>query len=98
MVLLAKNRKVLLEMMAIFKRFCKDRDLKLNAEKTKILVCNRKKKEKMKKWKWDKEVIEEVQNFKYLVFTFNKNGRYKEHIKELARKDRLGLRIRRKDL
>lgn len=48
MVLLAKNKKALLEMMAIFKRFCKNRDLKLNAEKTKILVFNRKKK---KRWK-----------------------------------------------
>lgn len=71
MVLLAKNKKVLLEMMAIFKRFCKNRDLKLNAEKKKILVFNRKKKEKMERWKWGKEVIEEesVRNFKYLGFT-----------------------------
>lgn len=45
MVLLAKNREALLEMMVIFKRFCKDRDLKLNAEKTKILIFNRKKKD-----------------------------------------------------
>lgn len=72
--LLAKNKKALLEMMAIFKRFCKNRDLKLNTEKTKILVFNRKKKEKMERWKWGKEVIEEesVQNFKYLGFTFNR--------------------------
>lgn len=48
MVLLAKNKKALLEMMTIFKRFYKNRDLKLNAEKTKILVFNRKKK---KRWK-----------------------------------------------
>lgn len=48
MVLLAKNREALLEIIAIF---CKDRDLKFNAEKTKILIFNRKKKEKMEKWK-----------------------------------------------
>lgn len=76
-------------MMVIFKRFCKDRDLKFNAEKTNILIFNRKKKEKMEKWKWGKEMIEEMQNFKYLGFTFNKNGGYKEHIKELAGKCRL---------
>jgi len=43
----------------------------------------------MEKWKWGKEVIEEVQSFKYLGFTFSRNGGYKEHIKELARKGRL---------
>jgi len=46
MVLLAKNREALLEMMAIFKRFCKDKDLKLNAEKTKISIGKRK-----RRWK-----------------------------------------------
>ena len=51
MILLAKNREALIEMMAIFRKFCKDRDLKLNAEKTKVVVFNRKKKEKMEKWK-----------------------------------------------
>lgn len=39
MVLLTKNRKALLEITAIFKKFCNDKGLKLNAEKTKILVC-----------------------------------------------------------
>lgn len=51
-------------------------------------------------------MIEDVQNFKYLGFTFNRNGRYKEYIKELARKCKLaankiwglGERICKKDL
>lgn len=88
-VLLVKNREALIEMMAIFKKFCKDRDLILNTEKTKVVVFNRKRKEKMERWKWGKEMIEEVQNFKYLGFTFNKNGDYSDHIRDLMRKGRL---------
>lgn len=36
--------------------------------------------------------IEEVQSFKYLGFTFNRNGNYNDHIKELYRKEKMALR------
>jgi len=36
--------------------------------------------------------IEEVQNFKYLGFIFNRKRDYKEHITELARKGRMAVR------
>lgn len=41
---------------------------------------------KGKGWKWRKIYLEEVQTCKYLSFTFNRKGKYKEHIKELRKK------------
>lgn len=60
MVLIAKNREALLDMMSVLKRFLRDRGFILNVEKTKVLVFNRKRKEKKGKWKWENKEIEEV--------------------------------------
>lgn len=49
MILLAKNSEALLEMMTTFRKFCKDRELLLNVDKTKILVFNRKRNETKEK-------------------------------------------------
>lgn len=43
-------------------------------------------------WKWGKESIEEVQEFKYLGFTLSRRGDYEEHIRELGRKGRIAAR------
>jgi len=72
--------------------FLKNRKLELNADKSKMLVFNRKNRDKKEKWMWNNKVIEEVQAFKYLGFVISKNGNYKEHIKELSRKARLTVR------
>lgn len=69
-------------MMDTFKRFLKKRKLQLCVEKSKILVFNRKGREKKDSWNWEGKVLEEVQEFKYLGFVFNKNGNYKCHIKK----------------
>lgn len=107
MVLVAKNKEALEDMMGTLRKFLKNRNLELNVEKTKIVVFNRgrnEKKEKWKKWKWeDKEL--EVRCFKYLGFVFNRNEDYKEHLKDLSRKGKvaankvwgLGERIYRND-
>lgn len=55
------------------------------------LVFNKKGKEKKEIWRWRKEIIQGVQTYKYLGFTFNKDGNYKEHIKELSRKGRMAI-------
>jgi hypothetical protein len=92
-------------MMGVLKRFLKERKLELCTEKTKIVVFNSKKRKKRNIWKWGKKEIEEVRAFKYLGFMFNKQGNYKDQIKELCRKGRrmvnkvwsLGERICRND-
>lgn len=89
MVTLVKNRDAMLDMKDTLGRFLKQKKMVLSVEKTKMLVFNRKRKEKKERWGWGKEYIEEVQMFKYLGFMFNKDGNYKDHIKELCRKGRM---------
>lgn len=50
------------------------------------MVFNNKKKGKKENWLWETEKIEEVKTFKYLGFTFNTSGNYKDYIKELSKK------------
>lgn len=89
MVLVAKNREAMLDMMVTLRRFFKQRRMILYEKKTKMMVFNRGKSEKKESWKWGKENIEEVQKFKYLGFTFNKDENYKDHVKELGRTGRM---------
>lgn len=88
-LVLAKNRVALLGMMDTLGRFLRKRDLILNADKSKIVVFNKESREKMEKWKWKNKDIQEVIEFKYLDFTFNKEGSYKDHIKGLLRKGKI---------
>lgn len=90
MVLLAKNKEALDDMMDTLKRFLKDRKLELSTEKTKVMIFNSGGKLD-RNWKWGKERIEEVKTFKYLGFTFNRKGNYTDHMKEMGRKGRLAV-------
>lgn len=85
-VIVAKNKVALLDMLGTFRRFLDKRGLMLNAGKTKVMVFNKNEKEKAEKWIWGGEKLEEV---KYLGFTFNKKGGVKDHIKALSTKGRL---------
>jgi len=91
-VLLAKNKEALEDMINTFRKFLSDRKLELNVKKLKILVFNRGNNEKKERWRWKDETIEKVQSFKYLGFIFSRRGNYKEHIKELANKGRIAVR------
>jgi len=57
--------------------------------KTKVLVCNKRGREKI--WKWSKKEIKEMQEFKCLDFILNR-WNCKEHIKELSRKGKMAIR------
>lgn len=50
-VLVAKNREALMDMMDILRRLLRERSLTLNTEKTKVLVFNKTEKERKEKWK-----------------------------------------------
>jgi len=49
-VLLTKNRDAIMDMMSTLKIFLKNRGMELNTEKSKVLVFNRKSREKKEKW------------------------------------------------
>jgi len=68
------------------------RDIWNDPRKSKIMVFNRRKKERKEVWKWRGKEIEEVQCFKYLGFTLNRDGNYREHLKKLVRKGRMAAR------
>jgi hypothetical protein len=85
LVLLAKNREAMLDMMRTLEGFLRERNLKLNSEKSKMMVFNKERRKKKMKWEWGRKEIEEVQIFKYLGFNFNRRGDYDYHIKELKR-------------
>jgi len=78
-----------MDMMLTLKIFLKHREMELNREKSKILVFNRKDRKKEEIWVWNKKEIEEVYVFKYLGFVISYSGNYKEHVKDLVRKDRM---------
>lgn len=66
-VLFAKNKikQILLDVLDMLGRWLKDRCLVLNANKSKIVVFNKKKsKEKIEKWKWKDKSIQEVKELK----------------------------------
>lgn len=52
------------------------------------MVFNNKGKGKKENWRWGTEKIKEVKTFKYLGFTFNTSGNYRDHINELRKKDK----------
>jgi len=88
-VLLAKNKTALQDMMDTLKKFLKDRKLELCIEKTKLIIFNSKGKNKWERVKWRNKEIETVTKFKYLGFTFNRKCDYTDHIRDICRKGRI---------
>jgi len=91
-VLLARNKEALEDMMGTFSNFLRTRKLELSVEKSKVLIFGKGSREKRVKLKWRGKDIEEVKEFKYLGFMFNNKGNYVEHIKELMRKGRMAIK------
>ncbi|XP_046145525.1 uncharacterized protein LOC123988820 [Osmia bicornis bicornis] len=69
------------------KRYFERRELMLNAGKSKIIIFKKGRSQKKKEiWKWGEEELEEVKDFKYLGYHFQKNGRTEMHWRETAKK------------
>ncbi|KAL6419350.1 hypothetical protein ACFW04_013929 [Cataglyphis niger] len=79
MVLLAKNEKVLKEMLKRFKKYLEVRELVLSPEKSKIMVFeNGRGRKKNRKWKWGEESINEVKEIFDILPTLSAN--YTSHL------------------
>ena len=79
-VLFAESKAKLQELLRYYEQYCNDWDLKINVDKTKIMVFGRSYR-KPKVFLNQKEV-EIVTRFKYLGVTFSKNGRFINAIKD----------------
>lgn len=87
-VLVTKNKEVLINIMDILKLFLKEKALELNVSKKRVwFLIKKRKKEKRQKGK----SLEKVSQFNHLGFTFNKKGNYTDHIKEIVKKGRLAV-------
>jgi len=93
LVLLAKNKKSMKEIMRRLERYLRDKNLQLNEKKSKML-CFRKRRGKKRrvKWMWKRKRIGEVSEFKYLGYVLKKNGKDDGQIRELKKKDNIIMR------
>lgn len=66
-VLVANNKDALLDMIDTFKKFLKDRKLELCTEKSKLLVFNRKRKERKEKWLWGEKKLRRYKSLNILA-------------------------------
>lgn len=81
---MTEDEKEIRKMLKNLNRFFGEKELQLNAEKSKMMVfCRKDRKKEEKTWTWKQERIEEVAEFKYLGFTFKKNNKDNTHIKEV---------------
>ena len=79
--------------MERLERYVSKRKLTLNIDKSKVMCFKkgRRKKEK-EKWTWMGKEIEEVDEFKYLGFTFYKNNSKNIHIEKIVKRGVLAIK------
>jgi len=86
-VLMAEKEEEMRSMMERWERYVGTKNLEVNVEKTKIMRFRRKGgRWKSIVWKWKGKTIGEVKEFKYLGYTFQRNGGQEAHIKERVRR------------
>lgn len=87
LALLARNRAEMKEIIMRFERYVDRKKLEVNVQKSKIMVFKKgRRKKKKEDLFWKGEIIEEVEEFKYLGFTFKRNGRHDKHVAEVFQK------------
>jgi len=86
-VLLAEKEEGMRNLMKGFEKYIKEKGLEVNVEKSKVLRFRKGGgRDKRVEWWWKGERIEEVKEFKYLGFTFQKNGGLDGHIRDRVKK------------
>lgn len=74
-------------MISRFQKYLKRKKLTLNAEKSKVMIFKKRRgKKKREEWRWNEERLEEIKEFKYLGFYFQKSRGYETHINEIIKK------------
>lgn len=92
-VLMAEREEELKGMLKRFKKFLDKRELRLNPEKTKIMVFEKGRgRAKKREWKWEEEKLEEVKEIRYLGYIVQKNGGAEKHIMERKKKAMIAMK------
>jgi hypothetical protein len=85
MVIVAKSEREMKAMMRNLEKYVRKKKLEVNAEKTKMMVFNkRKRKNEESEWKWEESKTERVNEFKYLGYTHLQ--RESHRVREVVRK------------
>ncbi|XP_033177240.1 uncharacterized protein LOC117151781 [Bombus impatiens] len=70
-------------MLKRFKTFLEEAELELSTEKTKVVVLEkRRNNRRQRKWRWDEQELEEVDEIRYLGYILQKNGSDEKHIQD----------------
>lgn len=85
-VLLADNPKALQSMLDHLKLYCDKWKLSVNEDKTKVMIFRKRKSKVSYNFKFDGNVLEIVDHFKYLGVTFKYNSNFDINKKELKQK------------
>lgn len=86
-VLLAEEKDGMRGIMRGLEKYLREKGLGLNVRKSKVMRFRREKgrEKKMERW-WKEERLEEVKEFKYLEYVFQRNGGKETQVKERVRK------------
>lgn len=83
-VLLADRPSELQEMLRVLERYSERKDMTVNTEKSKVLKFSNGGTKSRCEWKYSGTLLEEVNTFKYLGFTFQTSGRMTAHLDAVA--------------
>jgi hypothetical protein len=78
----AKSEREMKEMMKNLEKYVRKKKVEVKLEKRKMVVFNmRKRKSEENEWNWEGRKIEQINEFKYLGYTFNERATGKEIVR-----------------
>jgi hypothetical protein len=87
LVVLAREEKGMKEMLGNMEKYMRRKKLTVNVEKSKMMVFRKGGgRRKINEWRWEKDKIEEVKEFKYLGYVLNERNTAAAHVRELVKK------------
>jgi hypothetical protein len=87
LVVLAREEKGMKEMLGNMEKYMRRKKLTVNVEKSKMMVFRKRGgRRKINEWRWEKDKIEEVKEFKYLGYVMNERNTAAAHVRELVKK------------
>ncbi|KAH0815458.1 hypothetical protein GEV33_007333 [Tenebrio molitor] len=81
------GQKGMKEMLGNMEKYMRRKKLTVNVEKSKMMVFRKGGgRRKINEWRWEKDKIEEVKEFKYLGYVMNERNTAAAHVRELVKK------------